>query len=86
LLSVTVFAESVSVFAENDSVYARRCLVELNSLKILNLTNAYPNNKKSKKSKNNKKVKSKPLQLYELTGKKIMSLQPIVIHINDKRQ
>jgi hypothetical protein len=37
--------------------------VGLNSLKSLNLTNVYPNNKN--------KVKSKPLELYELAGKKI---------------
>jgi hypothetical protein len=39
--------------------------VGLNSLKSLNLTNVYPNNKKS----NNNKVKSKPLELYEFAGK-----------------
>jgi hypothetical protein len=38
--------------------------VGLNSLKSLNLTNVYPNNK----NKNNK-VKSKPLELFELAGK-----------------
>jgi hypothetical protein len=43
--------------------------VGLNSLKSLNLTNVYPNNKKNKKKKNIK-VKSKPLKLYELAGKK----------------
>jgi hypothetical protein len=37
--------------------------VGLNSLKSLNLTNLYPNNN------NNNKVKSKPLELYELAGK-----------------
>jgi hypothetical protein len=37
--------------------------VGLNSLKSLNLTNVYPNNK-------NNKVKSKPLELYELAFKK----------------
>jgi hypothetical protein len=41
--------------------------VGLNSLKSLNLTNVYPNNKKNKK-KNKNKVKSKPLELYELAG------------------
>jgi hypothetical protein len=40
--------------------------VGLNSLKSLNLTNVYPNNKKKK----NNKVKSKPLELYKLAGKK----------------
>jgi hypothetical protein len=38
--------------------------VGLNSLKSLNLTNVYPYNKKKKN-----KVKSKPLELYELAGK-----------------
>jgi hypothetical protein len=42
--------------------------VGLNSLKSLNLTNVYPN-KNNKKKKNNK-VKSKPLELFELAGKK----------------
>jgi hypothetical protein len=38
--------------------------VGLNSLKSLNLTNVYPNNKnKNKKKKDNNKVKSKPLEL-----------------------
>jgi hypothetical protein len=41
--------------------------VGLNSLKSLNLTNVYPNNKNNKKKNN--KVKSKPLELYELAGK-----------------
>jgi hypothetical protein len=40
--------------------------VGLKSLKSLNLTNGYPN-----KNKNNK-VKSKPLELYELAGKKLV--------------
>jgi hypothetical protein len=40
-------------------------LVGLNSLKSFNLTNVYPNN-----NKNNNIVKSKPLELYELAGKK----------------
>jgi hypothetical protein len=52
--------------------------VGLNSLKSLNLTNVYPNNNKNKnnnnnnnkKKKNNNKVKSKPLELFELAGKK----------------
>jgi hypothetical protein len=38
--------------------------VGLNALKSLNLTNVYPNNKKNK----NNKVKSKPLELFELAG------------------
>jgi hypothetical protein len=38
--------------------------VGLKSLKSLNLTNVYPNNKKKKKkNNNNNKVKSKPLEL-----------------------
>jgi hypothetical protein len=43
----------------------------LNSLKSLNLTNVYPNNKNNnnKKKNNNNKVKSKPLELFELAGK-----------------
>jgi hypothetical protein len=43
--------------------------VGLNSLKSLNLTNVYPNN--MNKKNNNKKVKSIPLELYELAGKKL---------------
>jgi hypothetical protein len=39
--------------------------VGLNSLKSLNLTKLYPNNKKK-----NNKVKSKPIELNELAGKK----------------
>jgi hypothetical protein len=37
--------------------------VGLKSLKSLNLTNVYPNNKNNKKKKKNNKVKSKPLEL-----------------------
>jgi hypothetical protein len=44
--------------------------VGLKSLKSLNLTNGYPN--KNKKNNNNK-VKSKPLELFELAGKKMSS-------------
>jgi hypothetical protein len=40
--------------------------VGFNSLKSLNLTNGYPNNNKNN---NNNKVKSKPLELFELAGK-----------------
>jgi hypothetical protein len=40
--------------------------VGFNSLKSLNLTNVYPNNNNN----NNNKVKSKPLELHELAGKK----------------
>jgi hypothetical protein len=42
--------------------------VGLNSLKYLNLTNVYPNN-----NNNNNKVKSKPLELFELAGKKFVA-------------
>jgi hypothetical protein len=50
--------------------------VGLKSLKSLNLTNGYPNknnnnNKKNNNNNNNNKVKSKPLELFELAGKKI---------------
>jgi hypothetical protein len=45
--------------------------VGLKSLKSLNLTNVYPNNKKKKN--NNNKVKSKPLELFELAGKNKVS-------------
>jgi hypothetical protein len=38
--------------------------VGLNSLKSLNLTNGCPNNN----NKKNNKVKSKPLELFELAG------------------
>jgi hypothetical protein len=50
--------------------------VGLKSLKSLNLTNGYPNkNKKNNKknNNNNNKVKSKPLELFELAGKKLKS-------------
>jgi hypothetical protein len=43
--------------------------VGLKSLKSLNLTNGYPN-KNKKNNNNNNKVKSKPLELFELAGKK----------------
>jgi hypothetical protein len=50
--------------------------VGLKSLKILNLTNGYPNKNKNNKNKNknnnNNKVKSKPLELFELAGKKLV--------------
>jgi hypothetical protein len=57
--------------------------VGYNSLKSLYLTNVYPNknknNKKKKKKKNNNnnnnKVKSKPLELYELAGKKLKKIR-----------
>jgi hypothetical protein len=53
--------------------------VGLKSLKSLNLTNGYPNkNKKNKKKNknNNNKVKSKPLELFELAGKKFGGSRP----------
>jgi hypothetical protein len=49
--------------------------VGLNSLKSLNLTNVYPNNNKNNNNNNkkkNNKVKSKPLELFELAGKKLV--------------
>jgi hypothetical protein len=46
--------------------------VGLNSLKSLNLTNVYPNNNNNNNNnKKNNKVKSKPLELFELAGKKL---------------
>jgi hypothetical protein len=52
--------------------------VGLKSLKSLNLTNGYPNKNKKKKNNNNNnnnnKVKSKPLELFELAGKNLFSL------------
>jgi hypothetical protein len=45
--------------------------VGLKSLKSLNLTNGYPN-KNKKKNNNNNKVKSKPLELFELAGKNLL--------------
>jgi hypothetical protein len=57
--------------------------VGLNSLKSLNLTNVYPNNNnnnnKNNNNKNNNKnnkVKSKPLELFELAGKKQVDSPP----------
>jgi hypothetical protein len=45
--------------------------VGLKSLKSLNLTNGYPNKyKKKNNNNNNNKVKSKPLELFELAGNK----------------
>jgi hypothetical protein len=57
--------------------------VVLNALKSLNLTNVYPNNKKNnnnnkkKKNNNNNKVKSKPLELFELAGKKVLKVKKV---------
>jgi hypothetical protein len=61
--------------------------VGLNSLKSLNLTNGYPNNKNNKK--NNNKVKSKPLELCSrvkrdldfLKKKNIFTLHIGLLHI-----
>jgi hypothetical protein len=55
--------------------------VGLKSQKSLNLTNGYPNkNKKNNNNKNNNnKVKSKPLELFELAGKKCDFLKMIFI-------
>jgi hypothetical protein len=63
--------------------------VGLNSLKSLNLTNVYPNNnknnnKKKKKNNNNNKVKSKPLELFELAGnntKELFSTVTVNYHL-----
>jgi hypothetical protein len=49
--------------------------VGLNSLKSLNLTNGYPN----KNNNNNNKVKSKPLELYELAGKNCINM-PVALY------
>jgi hypothetical protein len=52
----------------------------LNALKSLNLTNVYPNNKKNNnknKNNNNNKVKSKPLELFELAGKKVLKVKKV---------
>jgi hypothetical protein len=43
--------------------------VGLKSLKSLNLTNGYPNKNNKNNKNNNNKVKSKPLELFELAGK-----------------
>jgi hypothetical protein len=62
--------------------------VGLNSLKSLNLTNGYPNNKNNNNKKTNK-VKSKPLELYELAGKKVSNAQcifwPIFVRLGVKK-
>jgi hypothetical protein len=53
--------------------------VGYNSLKSLYLTNVYPNknknNNKKNNNNNNNKVKSKPLELYELAGKKLKKIR-----------
>jgi hypothetical protein len=46
--------------------------VGLKSLKSLNLTNGYPNKNNNKNKNKNNKVKSKPLELFELADKKII--------------
>jgi hypothetical protein len=56
--------------------------VGLKSLKSLNLTNGYPN-KNKKKNNNNNKVKSKPLELFELAGKKRVSKRTIFRVLKD---
>jgi hypothetical protein len=43
--------------------------VGFNSLKSLNLTSSYTNNKKNKNKNKKNKVKSNPLELFELAGK-----------------
>jgi hypothetical protein len=61
--------------------------VGLNSIKNLNLTNGYPNKNKKKKNNNNNnnnnKVKSKPLELFELAGKK-NQIMPVFCAVNDR--
>jgi hypothetical protein len=61
--------------------------VGLKSLKSLNLTNGYPNKNKKKKNNNNNnnnnKVKSKPLELFELAGKK-NQIMPVFCAVNDR--
>jgi hypothetical protein len=54
-------------------------LVGLNSIKSLNLTNGYPNNKNNnnKNNNNNNKVKSKPLELFQLADRKVNKLSKI---------
>jgi hypothetical protein len=72
--------------------------VGLNSLKSLNLTNVYPNNNNNNnknKKKNNNKVKSKPLELFELAGNnptKLSDVEPLknflsgnTIHSSNKK-
>jgi hypothetical protein len=48
--------------------------VGLKSLKSLNLTNGYPN-KNNNNNNNNNKVKSKPLELFELAGKNLVAVK-----------
>jgi hypothetical protein len=56
--------------------------VGLKSLKSLNLTNGYPNNKnKKKKKKNNNKVKSKPLWPVHLKDADTPSIEGIVSNV-----
>jgi hypothetical protein len=53
--------------------------VGLKSLKSLNLTNGYPNNKNKNKNKNkNNKVKSKPLELRSRVniGLRLVEIEP----------
>jgi hypothetical protein len=52
-------------------------VAEPKSLKSLNLTNFHPN---KKKNNNNNKVKSKPLELYELAGKKSLIKKHLIYH------
>jgi hypothetical protein len=60
--------------------------VGLNSLKSLNLTNVYPNNNNNNNNNNknnnkNNKVKSKPLELFELAGKKYHCRHSSKVHL-----
>jgi hypothetical protein len=49
------------------------------------LTNGYPNKNKKKKKNNNNKVKSKPLELFELAGKNKQSRVPAGRVITNKQ-
>jgi hypothetical protein len=46
--------------------------------------NVYPNNKNKKKKNNNNIVKSKPLELFELAGKKFCQIAPTSFHFPEK--
>jgi hypothetical protein len=52
--------------------------VGLNSLKSLNLTNVYPNNKNKSKKKKNNKLKSKPLELRSWVKNLMKNFQTIL--------
>jgi hypothetical protein len=69
---------NMNFLSEKCPIFCHRCIRKianshsrpLKSLKSLNLTNGYPNkNNKKNNNNNNNKVKSKPLELFELAGK-----------------